>query len=38
MKKNNSNKNMHKVICKHILILIVIVVIIGLFLLIKNFI
>jgi len=38
MKKSNSNKNMHKVICKHILILIGIAVIMGLFFLIKNFI
>lgn len=38
MKNNNGNKNMHKVIVKHILILIGIAAIIGLFFLIKNFI
>jgi len=38
MKNNNGHKNMHKVIIKHVLILIGIAAIIGLFFLIKNFI
>jgi len=38
MKNNNGHKNMHKVIMKHVLILIGIAAIIGLFFLIKNFI
>lgn len=38
MKNNKGQNNMHKVIMKHILILIGIAAIIGLFFLIKNFI
>jgi len=38
MKNNKGNNNMHKVIFKHILILIGIAAIIGLIFLIKNFI
>lgn len=36
--KNYNNKNMHKVVMKHILILLGIAAIVGLFFLIKSFI